>query len=148
MRRRAATGSSVAPGEEVKPYNILQLEARSEGRFCFRLAELKMQYLQTLQAQQQCIARSNAIGMLMEKMLVWSGQLTPYELRVQKQKLARIHLQQQQLTSRQQMLMGLLDQLQVRQNELMLELHHLMFSKESGTDPITGRVTNIIAVEI
>ncbi|MBP2171460.1 hypothetical protein J2125_004652 [Erwinia toletana] len=107
-----------------------------------------MQYLQTLQAQQQCIARSNAIGMLMEKMLVWSGQLTPYELRVQKQKLARIHLQQQQLTSRQQMLMGLLDQLQVRQNELMLELHHLMFSKESGTDPITGRVTNIIAVEI
>ncbi|MCU5775527.1 hypothetical protein N5923_19230 [Erwiniaceae bacterium BAC15a-03b] len=148
MRRRAATGSSGAPGGEVKAHHILPLTPRREGRLGFRLAELKKQYLLTLQAQQQCLARSNALGMLMEKMLVWSGKLTPSELRIQKQKLARIYLQQQQLTFRQQMLMRQLEKLQARQNELMLELHHLMSGRDNVTDAFAGRMTPVCIIKL
>ncbi|KOC89307.1 hypothetical protein NG42_13385 [Winslowiella iniecta] len=107
------------------------LKPRREGRVCFRLAELKKQYQQTLHTQQSCIAQSNELSLLLEKMLSWSGNLAPRELRMQKQKIASIHVKQQHLTLQQQSLMLLLQQLQTRQEELVAELQNLL-NKRSG----------------
>ncbi|MFS2225846.1 hypothetical protein [Pantoea sp. B65] len=148
MRRRAATGNIVSQGGEGAPHNLLPMQPRREGRICFRLVELKKQYLRTIQAQQLCMARSNTVALLMEKMLAWSGRLTPDELRVQKQKLAMLHLQQQQLTLQQKSLMCQLAQLQSRQHELMFELHRLIINQQDILHAEMAPVSHINAFQL
>lgn len=130
MRRRAIAGKAAPAVTGLSLYGLMMIKPRREARLTHRLAELRKQYQTTLAAQQSCIAQSYSLSLLLERMLSWSGLLTPQELRIQKRKLVCLHVKQQQFTLQQHALMQQLQQQQQWQDELLAELQGLAQKRE------------------